>query len=149
MRRVFFNDKLVNTVLAVLFFLVAGEIPIFGIKKVESRVDPLYWMRPMLASKLGTLMEIGVQPVITASMLMQLLYGLNLIELDYRSRQDRNLFNGLQKLFAIFLYFIWAAGSLLAGAYGDLENIGYIKSALIVTQLVFAGVLVVLLDDML
>jgi protein transport protein SEC61 subunit alpha len=95
MRRVFFNDKLVNTVLAVLFFLVAGEIPIFGIKKVESRVDPLYWMRPMLASKLGTLMEIGVQPVITASMLMQLLYGLNLIDLDYRSRQDRNLFNGL------------------------------------------------------
>jgi protein transport protein SEC61 subunit alpha len=76
----------VNTVLAVLFFIVAGEIPIFGIKKVESRVDPLYWMRPMLASKLGTLMEIGAQPVITASMLMQLLYGLNLIDLDYRSR---------------------------------------------------------------
>jgi protein transport protein SEC61 subunit alpha len=77
------------------------------------------------------------------------LYGLNLIELDYRSRQDRNLFNGLQKLFAIFLYFLWAAGFLVAGAYGDLESIGYIKSALIVIQLVFAGVLVVLLDDML
>jgi len=51
MRRVFFNDKLVNTVLAVLFFLVGSEIPIFGIQKVADRVDPLYWMRPMLASK--------------------------------------------------------------------------------------------------
>ena len=56
---------------------------------------------------------------------------------------------GLQKLFALFLYFVWAAGSLLAGAYGDIESIGYIKSAMIVAQLVFSGVLVVLLDDML
>jgi len=148
LRRVFFNDKLVNTVLAVLFLLVAGEIRIFGIQKTD-RIDPLYWMRPMLASKMGTLMEIGVQPVISASMLMQLLYGLRLIDMDYRSRQDRNLFQGLQKLFAIFLYFIWATGSLLAGAYGDIEEIGYVKSALIVAQLMFGGTLVVLLDDML
>lgn len=52
-------------------------------------------MRPMLASPMGTLMEVGVQPLISASMLMQLLYGLRMIDMDYRSRQDRNLFNAL------------------------------------------------------
>lgn len=103
----------------------------------------------MLASEQGTLMEIGVQPLITASMVMQLLYGLHMIDMDQRSRQDRNLFQALQKLFAIALYFFWAAGSLIAGAYGDIEEIGYVKAALIVGQLVTAGTLIILLDDML
>jgi protein transport protein SEC61 subunit alpha len=94
MRRQMFADKLTNTVLAVLVFLIAGQIQIFGAQKVQ-RIDPLYWMRPMLASPMGTLNEIGVQPLITSSMLMQLLYGLRMIEVDQRSRQDRNLFQAL------------------------------------------------------
>jgi protein transport protein SEC61 subunit alpha len=94
MRNVHFNDKVVNTVLAVLVFLVSSQLPIYGIQKKQG-VDPLYWMRPMLASPMGTLMEIGVQPLITATMAIQLLSGMGKIDIDYRSRQDRNLFNGL------------------------------------------------------
>lgn len=85
MRRIHFNDRLVQTVLAVLVFLVGSQVQIYGIQKKPS-VDPLYWMRPMLASPMGTLMEIGVQPLITASMAMQLLSGARMIDIDYRSR---------------------------------------------------------------
>ena len=131
LRRIGFYDKITSTVLAVLVFIVAGQIPIYGIQKT-SGIDPLYWMRPMLASPLGTLMEIGVQPLITSSMAMQLLAGLRMIDIDYRSRQDRVLFSQIQKMFALLITFFWAAGSLLAGLHGDINELGYFRCGVII-----------------
>ena len=34
-----------------------------------------YWMRVILASNRGTLMELGISPIITSGMVMQLLAG--------------------------------------------------------------------------
>lgn len=33
--------------------------------------DPLYWLRMMLASNRGTLMELGITPIISSGMLFQ------------------------------------------------------------------------------
>lgn len=59
--------------------------------------DPLYWMRVILASNRGTLMELGISPIITSGMIMQLLAGANLIEVDFSLKEDRALFSGAQK----------------------------------------------------
>ena len=39
-------------------------------------------MRAILASNRGTLMELGISPIVTASMIMQLLSGAKLIKVD-------------------------------------------------------------------
>ena len=59
--------------------------------------DPLYWMRVILASNRGTLMELGISPIITSGMIMQLLAGASLIEVDFSLKEDRALFGGAQK----------------------------------------------------
>ena len=59
--------------------------------------DPLYWMRVILASNRGTLMELGITPIITSGMIMQLLAGANLVEVDFSLKEDRALFSGAQK----------------------------------------------------
>ncbi len=59
--------------------------------------DPLYWMRVILASNRGTLMELGISPIITSGMIMQLLAGANLIDVDFSLKEDRALFSGAQK----------------------------------------------------
>ena len=59
--------------------------------------DPLYYMRVILASNRGTLMELGITPIVTSSMIMQLLAGANLIEVDFSLKEDRALFSGGQK----------------------------------------------------
>lgn len=68
--------------------------------------DPLYWMRAILASNRGTLMELGITPIVTSGMFMQLLAGANLIEVDYSLKEDRSLFNGAQKCKFLFSYSI-------------------------------------------
>lgn len=59
--------------------------------------DPLYWMRVILASNRGTLMELGISPIVTSGMIMQLLAGANLIEVDFSLKEDRALFGAAQK----------------------------------------------------
>ena len=51
-------------------FLVCCQIPLYGITPTKSS-DPFYWMRVVLASNRGTLMELGISPIITSGMIMQ------------------------------------------------------------------------------
>lgn len=65
--------------------------------RVGRPTDPLYWMRVILASNRGTLMELGITPIITSGMIIQLLQGAGLIEVDFTLKEDRALFAGAQK----------------------------------------------------
>ncbi|KAJ7664234.1 hypothetical protein B0H17DRAFT_1143717 [Mycena rosella] len=49
--------------------------------------DPLYWMRVILASNRGTLMALGITPIITSGMM--LLASANLIDIDFGLKEDR------------------------------------------------------------
>lgn len=82
--------------MTLLIFLVCSQVPLYGIMSSDSS-DPLYWMRVILASNRGTLMELGISPIITSGMIMQLLAGANLIEVDFSLKEDRALFSGAQK----------------------------------------------------
>lgn len=42
-------------------------------------------------------MELGITPIVTSGMIMQLLAGANLIEVDFSLKEDRALFSGAQK----------------------------------------------------
>ena len=59
--------------------------------------DPFYWMRVILASNRGTLMELGMSPVITASWILQLMVGTGILSADMSTQQDRQLYEGAQK----------------------------------------------------
>jgi len=72
LKRQNFNDKLMWTGTVLLIYLVCCQIPLYGTVKQEG-ADPLYWLRAILASNKGTLMELGISPIITSSVVMQLL----------------------------------------------------------------------------
>ena len=42
-------------------------------------------------------MELGISPIVTSGMIMQLLAGANLIDVDFSLKEDRGLFSGAQK----------------------------------------------------
>ena len=91
-----FQDKVLWTAVSLFIYLVCCQIPVYGIR-ASSNSDPLYWMRVILASNKGTLMELGISPVITAGLIIQLLAGAKLIDVDESNAEDRILLNGAQK----------------------------------------------------
>lgn len=147
-RKVPYNQKLIWTGVSLLIFLVLGQIPLYGIVSSET-ADPLYWLRAMLASNRGTLMELGVSPIITSSMIFQFLQGTQLLQVRLDSKEDRELFQVAQKVCAIILTFGQAAVVVLAGNYGAPSEIGVAISLLLVFQLMFASFIVLLLDELL
>lgn len=147
-RKVAFNQKLMWTGVTLLIFLVMSEIPLYGIVSSESS-DPLYWLRMMLASNRGTLMELGISPIVSSGMVFQLLQGTQLIDVNMESKQDRELFQTAQKLLAILLSIGQATVYVLTGMYGRPSDLGIGICLLLILQLVFAGIIVILLDELL
>ncbi|MHA1698360.1 MAG: preprotein translocase subunit SecY [Promethearchaeota archaeon] len=144
-REVSFKEKLVWTALALVIYLVMGIIPIYGVKTGETGQDPFFWLRVILARNRGSLTELGIGPIVTAGLIMQLLQGSKLIHMDLTDPEDRALFTGAQKVLAILLTIFQTVAYLLAGAFGkDLETW---RILVIFIQLLFAGVIVILLDE--
>ena len=106
------------TAITLFIFLVCCQIPIYGCKTNKSS-DPFYWMRVLLASNRGTLMELGISPIITSGLVMQLLAGSKIIDVDQGLKEDRALFSGAQKLFGILI----TVGE--AVAYGERLRLGH------------------------
>ncbi|KAI7879107.1 SecY protein [Lichtheimia hyalospora FSU 10163] len=147
-RKVPFDQRALWTVVTLFIFLVMSQVPLYGIMSSDSS-DPLYWMRVILASNRGTLMELGITPIVTSGMIMQLLSGANLIHVDYSLKEDRALFSGAQKLFAVLIAIGQATVSVLTGLYGSPKEIGAGVCVLLVLQLVGASLVTMLLDELL
>merc|ERR1712110_1184713 len=110
--------------------------------------DPFYWIRVILASNRGTLMELGISPIVTSGLIMQLLAGAKIIEVG-DTPKERALFSGAQKLFGMIMTLGQAVVYVLTGMYGDPAQMGTGICCLIVIQLFVAGMIVLLLDELL
>ena len=124
------------------------QIPIYGVKTAKSN-DPFYWMRVILASNRGTLMELGISPIITSGMVMQLLAGARLIEVNQSLKEDAPSSRRRRKLFGILITIGEAVAYVGSGMYGQVSELGLGNCVLIVAQLVFAGFVVLILDELL
>lgn len=147
-RKIPFREKALWTIVTLFIFLVCCQIPLYGVATSKSS-DPFYWMRVILASNRGTLMELGISPIITSGLVMQLLAGSRIIEVNQSLKEDRALFAGAQKLFGILITIGEAIAYVVSGMYGDLNTLGAGNAILIILQLFAAGMVVIILDELL
>ncbi|KAH0361819.1 SecY protein, partial [Aureobasidium melanogenum] len=143
-----FQQRLIWTGVTLLIFLVMSQMPLYGIVSSDTS-DPLYWLRMMMASNRGTLMELGITPIISSGMVFQLLAGTHLIDVNLDLKADRELYQTAQKLLAIILSFGQACVYVLTGLYGQPSDLGAGICVLLVVQLLTAALIVILLDELL
>lgn len=147
-RKVPFQSRVMWTAIVLGIFLVSSQIPLYGIMSSDSS-DPLLWMRVILASNRGTLMELGISPIVTSGMIIQLLASANLLQVDFSLKEDRALFGAAQKLFALIISLGQATVYVLTGLYGPPSELGAGVCLLLILQLVVAALIVILLDELL
>merc|ERR1712147_151376 len=92
--------------------------------------------------------ELGISPIVTSGLIMQLLAGAKILEVGDTPR-DRALFNGAQKLFGMIISVAQAIVYTMTGMYGDPSELGAGVCLLIIIQLFCAGLIVLLLDELL
>ncbi|XP_061983070.1 uncharacterized protein LOC133702766 [Populus nigra] len=143
-----FRVKAMYTGISLVIFLACSQLPLYGIHSTTG-ADPMHWMRAILASSRGTVMELGIGPLVTSGMVMQFLAGSKLIKVNKDDREDRALLKAAEKFLSILIAIGQAAANLFMGMYGPLGLLGVGNSILIIAQLCFASILMMCLDELL
>ncbi len=130
--------------MALLIYMVMGQTPLFGATTPE--FDFLQFARVIFASQQGTLVELGIGPIVTAGLLMQLLRGSEILKFDFKKPEERGIFQTATKLVT---YIIIVVESVVYGiaVYGPgitEPSVLYIM----VGQLMAASIIIMFLDEL-
>ena len=144
-RKVAFNEKIFWTALALIIYFVMSQVPLYGIGTAGLN-DPLGSLRVIFASNRGTLMELGIGPIVTAGLILQVLAGSKMVNIDMSNPEDRSLFTSASKILSVVMTIFEASAYIIGGTYGTLA---ITTEIVIMLQLVAAGIIVLLLDELL
>jgi len=147
-----FNRKFMWTLAVLLLYFILSNVPVFGLD--PSSIDIFEQYRALFAGKTGSIIALGIGPIVTASIILQLLVGAGIIKLDLTNPEDRAAYQDFQR----FLVFVMIALEALPQIMG-----GFLKpnpviaqqlglslsfiSFLIFLQLFIGGVLIVYMDE--
>lgn len=141
-KRLTFKDKLKWTSIILFIYLVMTQIPVFGIS--ERTFEEFKVFEILLGSKFGSLMTLGIGPIVTASIVLQLLVGSKILPWDLTTDSGKIMFQGTQKILSIILCFVEAA--IFVG-FGTLSPISPEFTNLVLFQLAIGGILVLFMDE--
>lgn len=143
-RGVRFNEKLFWTGIALALYLIMAEIPLYGMGAPGGiEFNPI---QVIFASNQNSLMALGIGPIVTAGLILQLLAGSGIIGFEASNPDDRGLFTSASKFFSIVMTGIQASAYLLGGFFGPGVEPGI--GIIIFIELMIAGLIVMLLDEM-
>src|SRR3989338_1178189 len=135
--------RLIWSALALLLFFIMGNITVYGINVAASAGGQLQAFELILASKIGSLITVGIGPIVLASIILQMLVGGKIINIDLSNPKDRARFTSMQKLFGIVLCFFEA---FVYSAFGFLvPNSGMLLP--VILQIAFGAIILIYLDE--
>jgi preprotein translocase subunit SecY len=155
---VHFRQKLMWTFLTLLLYFTLTNIYIYGLDPTKT-IDLFASFRAIMAGASGSLMHLGIGPIVTASIIMQLFVGAKIINLDLTDDSDKAIYQGTQKLLVIIMIFVEAIPQVFgylqpSNAFVDgLEAFApghgmFLAQLIIVLQLFFGSYLVFLMDEL-
>ncbi|MBU7026871.1 MAG: preprotein translocase subunit SecY [Theionarchaea archaeon] len=141
-RHVPFKEKITWSAVILIIYYLMGEIPLYGM--TQAAQDQFGYFKAVLASEAGTLITLGIGPVVMAGIFMQLFQGAEIFHFDLTTHEGKTLFQGIQKLLAIFLCFFEAALYVWGGAFG---RPGTNVMIFLMLQMALGAFLVLLMDE--
>ncbi|MBS3147852.1 preprotein translocase subunit SecY [Candidatus Woesearchaeota archaeon] len=145
-----FKEKLKWTGITLVLFFVLGLIPLFGLGQNALRNFEL--LSVILGASFGSVISLGIGPIVTASIVLQLLNGSGLVKFDLTSKAGKARFQGLQKVLAVFFVVFEASIYVFMGGLAPAEELVgtslYLQlELLLIFQLVLGGLLIMLMDE--
>lgn len=149
---VHFKNKLLWTLGILVLYFALANVPLFGLSK--DSIDLFEQYRAFFAGASGSLMLLGIGPIVTASIVLQLLVGADVIKLNMSDPADQAFFQGAQK-FMVFVMIVLTALPQIVGGYiqpdaGIASALGVglgVITLLIFIQICIGGVLILFMDE--
>lgn len=147
---VHFRTKMMWVIVILLVYFVMTNVYLYGLDQTES-LDLFAQYRTIMAGASGSLLQLGIAPIVTASIIMQLFVGAKIIKLDLTNREDKACYQSVLKLLVIGMI-IFEAVPQVFGFLVPSEN--FVSSfgewgskGLIILQLAIGSYIVFLMDE--
>ena len=149
-RHVRFNEKMWTTTFVLIIYFAMTNVMLYGLS--GQALDLFSGFRSITAGASGTIMHLGIGPIVTGSIIMQLFAGAKIIRLDLSNSEDKAMYQGVQKLLVLIMIPIEA----IPQTYGFLDPMEFLIDSygmgwanfVIVAQLFAGSYLVFLLDEL-
>src|SRR3989344_3224496 len=112
-KRLPFKDKLKWTLIVLILFFVLGMVPLFGLG--QNALQQFEFLSIILGASFGSIISLWIGPLVTASIVLQLLSGTGILKLDLTAPEGKKKFQGLEKILAIFFIVFEGAIYVLMG----------------------------------
>jgi preprotein translocase subunit SecY len=141
------------TLAILLLYFTLTNIDIFGLSPESQDIFGIY--RALLAGASGSLLHLGIGPIVTASIVLQLLKGAGILQIDTSDARGQVMYMGLQKLLIFVMIIVEALPMVASGLMMPDPSVAtqffggstLTVSLLIFLQLCLGGLLVVLMDE--
>lgn len=140
-----FNTRIMWVGIALITYLVLSNITVFGL--AQSSFDRFRFLEIVLGARFGSIMTLGIGPIVTAGIILQLLVGSKIINLDMTKPESRKKFQSTSKVLAVAFALIESAAYVMFGALGVIPG-GPVDMVLVIAQLAIGGLVVIILDDL-
>ncbi len=145
-KRLPFKERLKWTLIILAAFFVLGMIPLFGLG--QNALQQFEYLSIILGAEFGSIISLGIGPIVTASIVLQLLTGAGIMHIDLTTEEGRKYFQGLQKLLSILFIIFEASIYVFMGGLSPVEGSAYgIMRLVLVFQLFLGGLLILFMDE--
>ena len=141
-KKVSFKTKLKWTLAVLVIFYFLGLVPLYGLG--ENSLRDFEFLSLILAADFGSLISLGIGPIVTASILLQLLNGSGVLKFDLTTPEGKRTFQGVQKMLAMLFVVVEAIIYVMAGG---LRPEAGISPTVLITQLIAGGMLILFMDE--
>ncbi len=141
-KRQTFKQRITWSAVIVLIFLIMGQVTVYGVS--PQAYERFKDLQIILGSTFGSLVTLGIGPIVTASIILQLLVGSKIIPWDLNTPKGKAIFQGTQKLAAIFFCIVEAVAYVGFGAVALAPGI---SPFLVIAQLAVGALLVLYMDE--
>jgi preprotein translocase subunit SecY len=147
-----FKEKFSWTIAILFLYFVLSNVPVFGLS--PESIDIFERYRAFFAGATGSIIALGIGPIVTASIILQLLVGAGIIKLDLTNPEDRAAYQDFQRFLVIVMIVFSAVPQILGGFLKPNLDVAIqlgvsaeFISFLIFFQLFVGGLLIVYMDE--
>jgi preprotein translocase subunit SecY len=141
-KKLSFKDKLKWTLIMLILFFVMGLVPLYGLG--TNALQQFEFLSVILGASFGSIISLGIGPIVTASIVLQLLNGSGIVKFDLTSHEGKKRYQGIQKLLSIF-FIIFEGGIYVL--MGGLAPSAGISPLVLIFQLFLGGILIMFMDE--
>jgi len=137
-----FKVKLKWTLIVLASFFILANIPLFGLS--NNALERFKYLAIILGTDFGSIISLGIGPIVMASIILQLLIGSEIVKIDVHNPEGKKLYQGIQKLLVFFFIIFESLVYVLMNGLQPMPGF----AGIVIAQLILGGIAIYYMNEL-